>query len=95
VTHYRLTLYVSGASELSRKAIAGAKDFCELVLPGCYDLAVLDLETHAPNATADGVIATPTLVLNEPRPSRRIIGDLSRVDRVALALGLEPAWRAS
>jgi circadian clock protein KaiB len=95
VTRYRLTLYVSGTSELSRRAVAGAKAFCELVLPGRYDLAVLDLETHAPNATADGVMTTPTLVLNEPPPTRRIIGDLSSVGRVTRALGLEPASRTS
>jgi circadian clock protein KaiB len=90
VTRYRLTLYVSGTSQLSLRAIAGAKAFCEVVLPGRYDLAVLDLETHAPRATVDGVIATPTLVLNGPPPARRIIGDLSSVGRVARALGFEP-----
>jgi circadian clock protein KaiB len=91
VTRYRLTLYVSGTSQLSLRAIAGAKAFCEHVLPGHYDLTVLDLETHAPSATADGVMATPTLVLNEPPPSRRIIGDLSSVGSITRALGLETA----
>jgi circadian clock protein KaiB len=85
---YRLTLYISGGSELSRQAISGAKAFCELALPGSYDLSVLDLETHASSATADGVLATPTLIMTEPSPRRRYVGDLSRIDRVAQALGL-------
>jgi circadian clock protein KaiB len=85
---YRLTLYVSAGSELSRRAVMGAKTFCERVLPGRYDLQVLDLETHASNATAHGVLATPTLMVTEPLPPRRYVGDLSDVGRVAQALGL-------
>jgi circadian clock protein KaiB len=85
---YRLTLYISGGSELSRHAISGAKAFCELALSGSYDLSVLDLETHESRATADGVLATPTLIMTEPSPPRCYIGDLSRIDRVAQALGL-------
>jgi hypothetical protein len=85
---FRFTLYISGSSELSRHAVSRAKAFCDVVLPGRYDLSVLDLETHASSATADGVLATPTLIVTEPSPPRRYIGDLSRIDRVAQALGL-------
>jgi circadian clock protein KaiB len=85
---FRLTLYISGTSELSRHAVSGAKAFCEVVLPGRYDLSVLDLETHASSATADGVLATPTLIVTEPSPPRRYVGDLSRIELVAQALGL-------
>jgi circadian clock protein KaiB len=85
---YRLTLYVSAGSELSRHAVMGARSFCERVLPGRYDLEVLDLETHASSATAHGVLAAPTLVVTEPLPSRRYVGDLSKVERVAHVLGL-------
>jgi circadian clock protein KaiB len=85
---YRLTLYISGGSELSRHAVSGAKAFCDAALPGRYGLSVLDLETHASSATADGVLATPTLIMTEPSPPRRYVGDLSRIDRVAQALGL-------
>jgi circadian clock protein KaiB len=85
---YRLTLYISGGSELSRHAVSAAKAFCEEVLPGRYDLLVLDLEAHASSATADGVLATPTLIVTEPLPPRRYVGDLSRIEGVAQALGL-------
>jgi hypothetical protein len=85
---YRLTLYISGSSELSRHAIAEATAFCEYVLAGSYDLAILDLESHAEHASADGVVATPTLILNEPAPPRRHVGSLTRMDAVARALGI-------
>jgi hypothetical protein len=84
---FRLTLYVNGASDLSRHAIAEAKSFCDR-LPGGYELLVLDLETHVSEAHADGVRATPTLIVFEPEGARRYIGDLSATDRVAAALGL-------
>jgi hypothetical protein len=91
---YSLVLYVNGSSELSRHAIEGAHAFGESELPGRYDLAVLDLETHADRAAQDGVLATPTLVLTGASPPRRFTGDLSRTDAVALAFGLVPTARS-
>jgi circadian clock protein KaiB len=87
---FRLKLYVNGASDLSRHAIAEAKSFCDR-LPGGYELLVLELETHVSDAHADGVRATPALIVIEPEPVRRYVGDLSATDRVAEALGLTPA----
>jgi hypothetical protein len=88
VSVHQLVLYVSGASDLSSHAIEGAKAFCEAMLPGRYELVVLDLEGHVSRANDDGVLATPTLILTGPSPRRRYVGDLSKIDRVAAALGL-------
>jgi circadian clock protein KaiB len=35
------------------------------------------------------VLATPTLVRNAPVPVRKVIGDLSRTEKVLVALGIE------
>jgi circadian clock protein KaiB len=85
---FQFTLYVSGASDLSSRAIVGAKALCEAYVSGRYDLSVLDLETNAVAASADRVLATPTLLRTQPSPQRRFVGDLSHVELVAVALGL-------
>lgn len=87
-TWYELTLIVSGASDLSARAIANAMTLCETHLAGRYHLAVVDLHEEPASAVSGHVLAAPTLVRNQPLPVRKFAGDLSRVDRVLGALGL-------
>ena len=83
---FDLTLIVSGASDLSARAIANARALCDTHLRGRSTLSVVDL--HASPGT-NGVVAAPTLVRNHPLPVRRIVGDLSQTDKVLLALDLQ------
>ena len=85
---YRLTLFVSGASELSARAIADARRLCDNHLGGRGHLSVVDVHEDPAAALTSRVIAAPTLVRNLPLPVRRHVGDLSRTDKVLLALDL-------
>lgn len=91
---YELTLFVSGASDLSARAIEEAKQLCDDHLAGRYDLSVVDVHEDRAAVASDGVLATPTLVKNRPLPTRRIIGDLSDADKVLRALDLPVANNA-
>lgn len=90
---YDLTLFVSGASSLSGRAIANARRLCELHLDGRYHLSVVDV--HGEPSTAGGggslVMAVPTLVRNRPLPERRVVGDLSDTAKALLALEIPAA----
>jgi circadian clock protein KaiB len=83
-----LTLFVSGASQLSARAIADATALGEIHLGGRYHLCVVDVHIDAAAALSSGVLATPTLVKTSPLPVRRVAGDLSHAERVLLALDL-------
>jgi diguanylate cyclase (GGDEF)-like protein/PAS domain S-box-containing protein len=74
---YELTLYVSGASDLSTRAIADARQLCETYLAGKYLLSVVDVNEDTAVLRTNRVMATPTLVKNWPLPARRLVGDLS------------------
>jgi circadian clock protein KaiB len=82
-----LTLYVSGASKLSARAIANATALCDVHLGGRYRLAVVDVHENPAAVLSNQVIAAPTLIRNLPLPERRAIGDLSDTNRVLQALG--------
>lgn len=86
--HYELTLFVSGASELSVRAIANAKHLCELHLPGRYSLAVIDVHEDPAALISNRILAAPTLVRNLPLPVRRLVGDLSQTEKVLVALNI-------
>lgn len=91
---YDLILFVSGASEISARAIADARLLCELHLKGRYRLAVVDLHDDPAAVLSAHVFAAPTLVRNRPLPVRRAIGNLSNAGRVLAALDLPLAGGA-
>ena len=87
---YKLRLFVTGSTPRSARAIANMRRICEENLHGRYDLEVVDVYEN-PDATRElQIIATPTLVKILPEPLRRIIGDLSNVEKVLAGLNLTP-----
>lgn len=93
-TSYDLTLFVSGASDLSAIAISHARTMCELHLQGRYQLEVVDVNED-PGAVGGRLLATPTLRRNRPLPARQVVGDLSDTDKVLTALELPGAEHLS
>jgi circadian clock protein KaiB len=85
---YELTLFVSGASDLAARAIANARRMCEARLPGHYHLSVVDIHENPTSMLTHNLLATPTLVKINPPPVRRVVGDLSQVDKVISLLEL-------
>jgi circadian clock protein KaiB len=83
-----LRLYVTGMTLRSTEAFASIKALCEERLHGRYELEVIDIYQHPQLAIDEQIIAVPTLVKKLPAPLRRLVGDLSDVDRVLLSLDL-------
>ena len=82
-----LTLFVNGATDLSARAVALAKELCDVRLDGRYRLAVVDVNDDPAAVLGHHVLVAPTLLRHQP-PTRRYIGDLSDTDKVLDALGL-------
>ncbi|HXN50313.1 MAG TPA: circadian clock KaiB family protein [Candidatus Acidoferrum sp.] len=83
-----LRLYVAGQTPKSLAALANLKKICAEHLEGRYRLNVIDLVKTPQLARNDQILAIPTLVRKLPEPIRKIIGDLSDVDRVLVGLNL-------
>jgi circadian clock protein KaiB len=87
--HYNLRLYVAGQTPRSLAAIANLKSLCETYLTGRYAVEIIDLIDDPHLAMADHIFALPTLVRRLPTPLKRIIGDLSKTERVLVGLDIE------
>lgn len=87
---YNLRLYVAGQTPKSITALANLKKICEEHLVGRYQIEVIDLLEHPQLAAGDQILAVPTLVRRLPEPLKRIIGNLSDMDRVLVGLDLRP-----
>jgi circadian clock protein KaiB len=91
----QLRLYVAGQTPRSLAALSNLKRICAEHVDGKYQLEVIDLIKNPQLAQGDQILAIPTLVRNLPVPIRKIIGDLSNIDRVLVGLDLRGTDRAS
>jgi circadian clock protein KaiB len=92
---YVLTLFVTGASDMSGRAIANVHALCETHLYGRYTLDVIDVHRDPSLMSVHDVVAAPTLIKEMPLPKRMLVGDLSDTARVLAALDVRPVstWR--
>lgn len=87
---YSLRLFVSGMTPNSMRALATIRRVCEEHLQGRYELEVVDIYQSPQLARDEQIVAAPTLIKSLPQPLRRLIGDLSDIDRVLHGLDLSP-----
>jgi circadian clock protein KaiB len=87
---YALSLYVTGSTPKSLRAIQNIRALCEEKLHGRYELKVIDIYQHPEQIRNRQIIVTPTLIKKLPLPLRRLIGDLSNTDRLLLGLDIVP-----
>jgi circadian clock protein KaiB len=83
-----LKLYIAGNTSRSQIAIMNIRRVCEEHLEGQYQLEVVDIYLKPELAKGDQIIATPTLIKYLPPPLRRVIGDLSKTERILVGLDL-------
>jgi circadian clock protein KaiB len=82
---------VTGATSRSLRAMANIKSICSEYLDDQHpDLQIIDLYRTPSAARSNHIFVAPTLIKEFPLPSCRIIGDLSKKDRVLHSLGLTP-----
>lgn len=87
---WTLRLYVAGQTPRSLTAFSNLKRLCEAHIAGRYQIEVVDLMKDPELAQRDQIMAIPTLVRKLPEPVKRVIGDLSNVERVMIGIDLEP-----
>lgn len=86
---YELTLFVSGASDSSARAITNIRQICDAHLSGRHQLNIVDLNQEPGAGSAHHVLATPTLIKGHPLPLRMLVGDMSDHVKILLALDID------
>jgi circadian clock protein KaiB len=88
-TRHAFTVFVTGDTTRSRRAVDEFRQLCERCLGEHFDLRVVDVLVDTQLAEDHNVIATPTVIRTEPAPVLRALGDLTDPDKVANALGID------
>jgi circadian clock protein KaiB len=85
---YILRLYIAGNNLRSQTAVENIKKICEDNLQGRYQLEIIDIYQDKTKNPVDLVIAAPTLIKQLPLPLRRVIGDMTKKEKVLIGLDL-------
>ena len=87
---YVLSLFISGVTPKSTRAIMNIKKICEEYLKGRYELEVVDIYQQPELAKGEQIIAIPTLLKKLPLPLRKFIGDMSKTEKILVGLDVKP-----
>jgi circadian clock protein KaiB len=82
----RLQLFVAGRTVRSTNAHSALVTLCDQAWPDDYELEVIDVIDRPDLADAARVLATPMVLKAVPPPERRVVGDLSDLERLGRAL---------
>ncbi len=85
---YIFQIFITGNTPRSELALANLQRMCEKYLSGKWEVTVIDVLEQPHLAEEAKILATPTLLKVSPPPIRKVIGDLSDIDRVMAGLGL-------
>ncbi len=88
--HYVLKLYIAGHTARSIQAISTTKTFCESHLQGQYQLEIVDVYKDSEDTQTEQILTVPMLIRKFPLPQRKLVGDLSNVERLRNWLELDP-----
>jgi circadian clock protein KaiB len=88
-----LQLFITGLTSRSERAIANLRRICEEKLDGRYEMVIIDVLERPQLAEDERILVTPTLIKPLPLPSRRVIGDLSDMEKVLSELDLLSATK--
>ena len=83
---YILRLFITGATPNSVRALSNIREICENHLKGRYTLEIIDVYQQADIAEKEQLIALPLLIRKNPLPEKRLIGDMSDVEKVLKGL---------
>lgn len=84
-----LRLFVTGITPRSIEAIDRVRQLCEENMKGRYELEVIDLFKQPQAAQRDQVFAAPTLIKLLPLPVRKVVGDMTKKEKILAGLDVQ------
>ncbi len=85
---FSLRLFVAGASSRSVRAIANLQAILETHLKDQYELEIIDIHQQPLLVKEEDIFAVPLLIKKSPAPMKRLVGDMSDLDKVLKGLGI-------
>jgi circadian clock protein KaiB len=87
--HFKFELFIADNAANSVQAVANLRAICKAHLPERYEIELVDVFAEPRRALEERIFMTPTLIIVQPGPSRRLVGNLRETAIVLHTLGLE------
>ncbi len=87
--HFKFQLFVADTAVNSVQAVANLRAICREHLPESHEIEIIDVFAQPARALAEKIFMTPTLIILQPLPPRRLVGNLSETALVLRTMGLE------
>jgi len=85
----KLELFIFGQSAISKRAVRNLESLCcQETLKELCDIEIIDLLAEPEKIEKEKILATPLLIKKSPLPQRRMIGDLSNIEKVMAAIDI-------
>jgi circadian clock protein KaiB len=84
-------LFVTGMSVSSVRAITNINNICETYIKGDFTLEIIDIYKQPGVLQQYDIIVCPTLLKIDPKPVKKLVGDLSNIEKVLSGLGIRTA----
>lgn len=89
--HVLLKLFVTGRTPNALRARDAVESLAKTRTSSRIDVEVIDVLSSPEAASIENVFATPTLIKTGGGPERRLVGDLSSVEKLEIGLLIAPA----
>lgn len=91
---YVFVLYVSDNSPRNQEVERKLRTACDMHVADNYSLKTVNVATSCGTESCSTILATPTLVIESPGPSRRYVGELCDTDgnQLVQQLFTEESW---
>jgi circadian clock protein KaiB len=86
---WELTLYTFGQSPKSRNTLTALENICNEYIKGKCKIDVIDLQKTPQFAMEHQILAIPTIIRKNPKPIKKVIGDLSNLKQALIMLEIE------
>jgi len=86
--HYVFRLFMAGNGTNSKQALANLRSLCRDHLNGNCTIETVDVVKDFQAAVRENILVTPALILVAPRPRAMVLGNLSDLPKVLVALRL-------
>lgn len=89
MTEYHFKLFITGHSKISQAAVANLQALINANFKDKAKMVIIDVLEQPDLAEKDKIMATPTLVIESPKPVRYFIGDLANKETVRNVLSIQ------
>ncbi len=89
MSEYKFKIYLVDGTDRSVETLKHVKEIFEDALKDNYSIEIIDILKNPELASKDKILASPTLILELPESTKRVIGKIPDKEKLLLKLNIQ------